>query len=253
MKNFRLFAVVTVLIIMLSVMLTGCGAPTVNLNDYVTVTVNGYDGYGSVSVSLDYEKIIADHSDRLADNLDNQIFGDKTPVLAAELAFSYYEPYSIAYEHSNTYKNGDVIEVYWNTNESAIEMLTQVLDIKCTYDNFSYTVEGLRPVKTVNPFENIEMNSWGTSGQAGFSSDGHAYIDVDEDAPEGYGFQYVEVDGNKIAKLRIKVDYSKNGSLSNGDTVHVRLYDVDPARFAQYCGIEVTCTEADIVVTTLPE
>ena len=52
-----------VLCTLMCMLFTGCGSSSVNLNDYVVITDEGYDGYGTKSVKLDYEKLIADHED----------------------------------------------------------------------------------------------------------------------------------------------------------------------------------------------
>ena len=51
-------SILLVLCALMCTLLTGCGGSSVNLADYVTVTDNGYDGYGEISVQLDYEKLI---------------------------------------------------------------------------------------------------------------------------------------------------------------------------------------------------
>ena len=138
-------------------LLTGCGSSSVNLNDYVVITDEGYDGYGTISVKLDYEKLIEDHEDKLTDkNIDSSIFGVKTPKLAAAFVFEAQKPYELSYEESDTLKNGDKIEFTWETNENAIETLKGILEVNIKYSKFTYTVKDLEALTEFDPFENID-------------------------------------------------------------------------------------------------
>ena len=103
-------SILLVLCAIMCMLLTGCGSSSVNLNDYVVITDEGYDGYGTISVKLDYEKLIEDHEDILTDkNIDSSIFGVKTPKLAAAFVFEAQKPYELSYEEPDTLKNGDKV------------------------------------------------------------------------------------------------------------------------------------------------
>ena len=39
--------------------------PTINFNDYLVVETSGYDGYGTISVSIDWEKIAQDYKGKI--------------------------------------------------------------------------------------------------------------------------------------------------------------------------------------------
>ena len=83
-------SILLVLCAIMCMLLTGCGSSSVNLNDYVVITDEGYDGYGTISVKLDYEKLIEDHEDKLTDkNIDSSIL--KCFYILAYL-FSFVNP-----------------------------------------------------------------------------------------------------------------------------------------------------------------
>lgn len=222
-----------VLVSMLAITLTACGTPTVNLNDYVEITVDGYEGYGSVHASLNYSQLIEDHADRLTDKLDSQFFGSQTPNLAANMIFATYEPFALAYESPDDLKNGDTVSFTWNTSASAIEKLSTVLDVEFRYESFDYTVKGLDALKEVDPFENVPLDTWGISGEGSLSD---------------YLKAKVQVSDEDTLSLDLSYDYSKSGTYSNGDVLHVTLKDPDPERYAKQYGVIWSRTEVDILL-----
>ena len=54
-------AIVVCIIVACSLMFIDKDIHTINLNDYVTVEETGRDGYGSVSVSIDYNQLLDDY------------------------------------------------------------------------------------------------------------------------------------------------------------------------------------------------
>lgn len=234
MKKTKILAVLLVVCAFCGLLFTGCaiGTPTVDLNDYVTVTDNGYDGYGTVHASIDFNQLIEDHADRLTDKaLDTQYFGDKTPELAAQFVFSTYKPYALAYNAGENLKNGDKVEFSWNTSDSGIEQLSKILKVKIKYKDFDYTVKDLKALKEVNPFDHVEMEVWGVSGTGSVSP----YLDV-----------VIKTEDNEL-RWDLTVDTSKNGTLKNGDTVHVELEKIeDPEYYAKNYGFVLTQTEAEL-------
>lgn len=223
---------------LLCLILTGCGIgkPTVNLNDYVTVTSSGYDGYGSIYVSFDYEQIVKDYADKLSNKLDTQYFGNKTASIAAEYVFFYYKPYAVAYETSRNFCNGDTVDLSWNTNDDGIKMLKSVLNLNYTYKNFSYTVADLTELREVDPFENINIDYSGMDGEGTLYSLINTYIDIGN--------------GNKIG-YDLQADLGDNNAWSNGDTLHVSL-EAEGEMLAERYGIKLTRKEADVELIGFP-
>ena len=233
MKKMRkLWAVVILAVVLCCSLMVGCGKPTVNLNDYVKITCEGYDGYGSVSARIDYQQIIEDYADNLADNLDTSVFGDQTPSIAAAFVFESYKPFAIAYESPENAKNGDKVEFTWNTSESGIEQLAKVLDVEFKYENFTYEFEDLEPLKEVDPFEVLDLDYYGTSGQAKASNYGEVVIKTED------------------GQLRYDLEIEEDKLVSNGDTLKVSI-DVDEYMeedLAKNYGIILTRKEAEIIV-----
>lgn len=226
-----------VLCALMCTLLTGCGNSSVNLADYVTVTDNGYDGYGEISVKLDYEKLIKDYEDKLTDkNLDTDVFGDKTPELASAYVFEFLKPYEPSFEASENLKNNDKITLTWKINEDAVEKLKQVLDINIKCDNFSHTVKDLKALKEVDPFANIDYD------YSGFSGNGEIKTAT----------AIVKTENGQILEWSLDFDKSKNGTFANGNSVSFSLNDsyTDEACAKEY-GIKLTRKSADIKLDVL--
>ena len=231
-----LLLAVLMMITLIGGVLTGCGSPSVNLNDYVNISTNGYDGYGEIYVSLDSEQLIEDYSEQLTDkSLDTQYFGSKTPEVAANFVFSSYDPYELAYDADNNLKNGDTISFSWNTNESAIETLKSILKVNIKFSDFTYTVSDLKPLQECDPFEYAEMEYYGISGTASSSYYNKTKIPT----------------GETVIEIDLHVE-SRN-DLANGDSIHVALdLDETPEYYAEHYGLRFTRTEADIIVENVP-
>ena len=227
-------SILLVLCTLMCMLLTGCGSSSVNLNDYVVITDEGYDGYGTISVKLDYEKLIEDHEDKLTDkNIDSSIFGVKTPKLAAAFVFEAQKPYELSYEEPDTLKNGDKIEFTWETNENAIETLKGILEVNIKYSKFTYTVKDLEALTKVDPFANMEYSTSGFSGSGCVLDHAKAVLD----------------NGNT---WDLKVDKEKNGKLSNGDTIKFTIKDsYEDDYYASQYGLVLSRKSADITINDL--
>lgn len=211
--------------------LAGCGAPTVDLNEYISVNTSGYNGYGKLYASVDYGKIVEDYRGELNPKAGNQILGADTPAVAAELAFDMYEPFELEFNASENLENDDKIEIKWEVNESAIKRVQEYLDVNFKYDDFTHKVEGLAELKQVDPFEYVEMQYWGPSGNAEVSTYVNAEIPHD----------------NGTLKIKLNIPYLRG--VSNGDIIHVSLNDSHDAEYyAKNYGMVLTRNEADIVV-----
>ncbi|MBQ9762672.1 MAG: hypothetical protein IJV82_06325 [Oscillospiraceae bacterium] len=214
--------------------------PEISLNEYVICEDQGFENYGSLSVYLDYARLIDDHSDKLKTNLDASYFGDKTPKEAATYIFSDMEPYQLAYEASDTLRTGDTVDVSWNTDSYGIDSLSMVMEASFTYENFTHTVDQLKPLREVDPFENVSYTIYSPSGvgSMGFPNS----------LP---GSATVELEDNTL-HWDVHFENATQG-LSNGDVRHAKLEDVGSAEsLARDYGIILTRTEADIEINGMP-
>lgn len=182
--------------------LTGCGGTTVNLNDYITVEVSGYNTMGEARVFFDKEAFEEDFGEKIEAKIDKQ--GGDAGLMSMELQFGY-EPYDVMLRYCADYEvgkvselsNGDVVQVVWDCeDENAKEFFNCTLN----YSNIEYKVEGLEELAAFNPFE------FATVEFSGIAPNGSVTITPDLNKKE---MQYLSFYADK------------NGGLSNGDTVVV--------------------------------
>ncbi len=192
--------------------LTGCflSKPTVNLNDYIEVTAQGYDGYGSIRARVDFDQIVEDYADHLAKKINSEAFGDKTAEMAALYVFEELDPYKLSYEKEEGTKNGDTVKFVWETNESGIKQLEQILRVKFTYEDFVYEVKEMPALREVDPFEYLTLEYSGISGKAVISK---CQIEIP-----------IIVNDNE-STVRVEAEVDKKEKLSNGDTVKLTIAD----------------------------
>ncbi|SHH12228.1 hypothetical protein SAMN02745229_00285 [Butyrivibrio fibrisolvens DSM 3071] len=115
---------------------TGCGKQKVDLNSFIKVESEGYDGYGNASYSVDTESLEAAlasivDSDSNIQSLENLMSGelDKTESLS----------------------NGDTVTFTWSISENQKKNIEDELGIDIVYESLESTIEGLpNYVKTVD-------------------------------------------------------------------------------------------------------
>ena len=106
---------------------TGCGKQKVDLNSFIKVESEGYDGYGSASYSVDTESLEAAlasivDSDSNIQSLENLMSGelDKTDSLS----------------------NGDTVTFTWSISENQEKNIEDELGIDIVYESLESTIEG---------------------------------------------------------------------------------------------------------------
>ena len=113
-------------------MIAGCGAKkTIDVNDYLTTYVSGYDGTGSAVADVDYERLVADYAKASGIKADSdQYFGLEVAIE------SYVEAECDGYNLSN----GDKYAVTWNIPNNIVETNKVILK----YEPKTFTVSGLK-------------------------------------------------------------------------------------------------------------
>lgn len=123
---------------------TGCGAQKVDLNDYVTVEVTGYDGFGTASAKVDTEKM-------------KEVVDDENAVAAIEAAAI------VAFKENNNYSNGDTVEYRYNIPDNIVNNIKDKYGIMLKFKESSATVEGLKDPSEFDPADILEFEFGGTS------------------------------------------------------------------------------------------
>lgn len=214
----------------------------IDLNDYYTLKVTGYNGNGTVELVFDSEKFEDKYKDKLSMNEKKarkwvEKYGDDDYVEESIDSLKSYEPvesmcdtleqdfYEISPETGLS--NGDTVT--FKANEDAQEGLEMVYD--CKIKNISdYEVEGLKDVEEYDPFADFSVTFKGTNGS------GTAEITNPKD------------------ELGQELEYSveNNGSLSNGDTVEIDVQNAEDDFVEKYSKV-LTGREHSVEVSGLAE
>jgi hypothetical protein len=202
-------------------LLTGCGK-NIDLNKYTTVTVEGYEGLGSVNVEIDYEQMKEDFP-KARVNGDVGLIYDSAIDLARDMVVNYYV------ENNGTLKNGENATVAWNCEAEPFKELT---GYTLKYKDITVKVQDLPEIPTFDPFDSVTLSYEGWDGR------GHAVMEVAEDIP--YGNEYTfEID-------------NKSRELHNGDTLTV-TYNVSNTNYLiQQIGMIPSVMEKTYTVEGLP-
>lgn len=184
---------------------------TINLDKYVKVAYSGYDGYGTASVSIDWDSIEKKYGSKVkltsqAKKQMNNYLGDVSDKPISFLPVMVGTPELDKYGYLN---NGDKISYKWNIDD---ESLKNVFKNKIKYKDSSVEVSGLKKAEKFDAFKDlkVEFSGVGPDGNAELKYKGK---DLDEDC------FYCE---------------DSNG-LSNGDKVVVKLQG-EPEYYAKQYG-----------------
>ena len=147
----------------------------INLNDYLTYDISGYDGDGRVEYSLDYEEIIDDYENMEDCNiytLKNLIDG------------SWTQNYDLS--------NGDKISFIWEVYPTSIE---EEYNVVFDYDDVEVTVDHLEAKPVFDPFDYMEVSYSGIApnGTISISSSASPIGTINYSASSSYGLRNGDV------------------------------------------------------------
>jgi hypothetical protein len=160
-------AAAVVVVLILVIVLVKTHKTTIDLQDYTTVTFDGYDNYGDANLEFDYDRLMEDFAD--ASGFDDVSDIDSLSDIASETDASDYAAMinlfdKLSYELDKTdgLKNGDTVTVsYTFDNDTAKQF-----GVKFKGDALEFTVAGLEEIREVDPFENLSVEFSGTSPNA---------------------------------------------------------------------------------------
>lgn len=134
--------------------------PTIDLNDYLTITYDGYDGGGTAYTVIDWDGMTIDYGQKLSykkgveknSNLTG-VIGSMSPV---DVIREYTEVTIDSYNEKLS--NGDNVSYAWTVNKDAIQKL---LKCRITFGNGTETVSGLKEMELFDPFKDLEVTFTG--------------------------------------------------------------------------------------------
>lgn len=198
---------------------------TINLNNYLTVTATGYDGYGNASTSIDWAAIEEKYGNKLSFTKQAkkefwEMVSMGSPIAAMQ------EFVNIKIDQASDLSNGDKIKYTWEIDES----LSKYIKGKVKYKNDSYTVSELTTVGKFDPFTDLTILFSGI-------------------APKGTAdFEY---SGSELNYYDFSCE--KSEGLRNGDKIKININNPDMQYYAENYGKVPEKLEMEYTVSGLAE
>ena len=182
--------------------------PSINLNKYVTVSIDGYNTVGQATATFDYEKFENDYGKKFEKIIRKKHLSSYTGTSTGKFLM---ECVSGNLDKETGLSNGDVVTYKWNCDE---EVARKYYGYKLKYEDIEVKAENLEEAKIFDPFEGIEVTFEGIAPNGYASMEGNP----SEEAAQDLGYQFDKSDG-----------------LSNGDTVTITAYNMYGADTTDYC------------------
>lgn len=216
-------AVLVLLVVFLIIRINA--RPTINLNKYLTIETTGYNGYGKVSVMIDWNAIEAKYGKKL--HLKGKSAKGKGNTASGETAFSRIR--DNVYINCDKYdhlSNGDKIAYTWEVKDSIFDDVK----VKLKYKDGESKVSKLEELETFDAFADVVVTF------EGFAPDGTA------------SFTY---NGNVLNSGDFSCD--KTTGLSNGDVIKITWDDSNIDSLAMSLGKVPASAEKEYTVSGLDE
>lgn len=227
-KKIRWTLLMLMTVVVLS--LTGCGAQKLSLKEYVSVTYEGYSGQATATVNVDNEGLDAlVDSKKVNDYMNGLVKGTMIEGLTGVETFSQMLSFEIKGE-KNQFANGDVLVIEIKPSPSVelcggtMASMQEALGITLESTEIEVTVEGLEEAKILDVFGFVEkyIVYKGANGGADASIEFTDELEVEKDGfsikRRAYYSNVVEVvvDHKTVAEIAYHCKY--DGKLSEGQS-----------------------------------
>jgi len=167
----------------------------IELEPYIDIHVDGYNGYASASISIDWKEFDEDNENKYkVTKAGKARYGSYWKEMSFSDFISDYVVISL--DKVSLISNGDRLHYSWHISDKLYEYVECYLE----YDNNVYNVDGLSEAPTKDFFEGVELS------YSGISPRGNAQI------------QYV---GEYLCAEDFSISESEN--IKNGDILTVKL------------------------------
>ena len=214
-KKLQIGTFVAIVAIFVVICIAMNSSSTINLNKYLTIEAEGYNGYGTARAKIDWDEIQKKYGSKLS--FSSQAKKEYGQLLSMTTPLEVMEEYiSVELEENSSLKNDKKISYRWNVNDK----LSSYVKCKVKYKDDSYKVVGLTEVGTFDAFDGIEVV------YTGIAPAGHAEISYTGDLLNSYDFSCDE-----------------SSRLSNGDTITVSLTNANMEYYIKLYGKIPKATE----------
>ncbi len=158
-------AVVLILLVLASFFALLPRNTKVNLDKYVTVSFDGYDGYGKALVKFDKDAYLKDYKKKIKLKKSGNFLQDSLTKNygAAELLYDFYVDGNWKIEGDSSdgkLKNGETVKLSWGFNQEELE---EQFKVKFTSKGTEFKVEGLKDVQLFDAFKDFDYKFTGIS------------------------------------------------------------------------------------------
>lgn len=194
-KKFVVGACAAVVLIIVIICIGVNRGSTINLNDYLVVETDGYDGYGTARISVDWNAITEKYGKKIAYTSQAQSeYGGIIKLMTP--ADVLQDCVSVRLEETGGLANGEEIPYTWEVDAK----LSELLKCKVKYEDDIYRISGLTEVGTFDAFADLQVEFNGI-------------------APNGT--VNINYNGPGLSTYHFSCD--KTNGLSNGDTVTISI------------------------------
>ncbi len=215
------FVVAVIALITILLLMQVAKKPKINLNNYLIITENGYEGSGSISIEIDKDSLYED-------------YGDKITWTDSGNTYAFYYGSPVAYildgvkvhvegEENTGLSNGDSVSYSWEVAQNQIE---SVVNCRIRFSSGTYQMSQLEETATFDPFKDVKVTATGVAPR------GEATLSYTGEYPIG-DFLFID----------------KSTDLSNGDVVTVTLALDDEDSFVREYGVVPESYSFDYTIT----
>lgn len=181
---------------------------SIDMNQYLTIETEGYDGYGKLHAEINWDAVEEKYGKKLSFTEEaGKTFGGLINLMSPMDALQ--DCVRVELETYSGLSNGDTVAYTWKVDEDLANMLK--CKIKCKDGSFS--VSDLQQAETFDLFSQLEVEFTGT-------------------APEGRAS--LTYTGTELRSDAFRCDKSRD--LSNGDTITVSISDSNVELLAEQLG-----------------
>lgn len=159
---------------------------TINLDKYIYVQSEGYDGFGSGYVAIDWEAMENTYGSKISfTNAAKKEYGGFMNIMTPLDALN--EAVTLHYDYVEDLSNGDKIKYHWEIDEKKL----QCVNCKLKFQDGEATVSGLKETEKYDVFGNMIVKF------EGIEPNGTVQVDYAENNEIYYSYSFDKRDGLK--------------------------------------------------------
>lgn len=204
--------------------------PKINLNDYIKIEYDGYNGYGRIDTSFDTDKFRADWEGKLKFTGDISTMGTYLDSYTNPVDVVLYNvKYSYSVDKYSNLSNGDVVHLKWDLGLTK-EYIQNYIKVDINDSEMEINISDLKEITSFDPFDSFTIKYTGYNGNG------------KPDYTSKYSLSYI---------------FDKTEGLKNGDTIHVSVEAPYGDDLAKYCANNIgsvpSTTSKDFTVEGLSD